>query len=1246
MKLLFMLKHPGSARNLESTLRALGERNHVVELAFETLSGEGAERLTDDLIATFPRFSAGRAPKSRDDAWAALSRRFRLSADYLRYLEPEYAEMPKLRERASKSAPGPVRRAFDLPGARNQVAVRSASRMFKALELATPAPPYALEFIRDRDPDAVFVSPLVGFGSSQADYVRAARKLRIPVGLCVYSWDNLTNKGLIRDIPDLVTVWNQAQAEEAIALQGVPADRIAVTGAIAYDHWFGWSPSTAREEFCARVGLDPSRPYLLYTGSSRFVGPEESTFVGRWLRELRKSKRSELAEIGVLIRPHPQNAEQWLRWDSGDERVAIFPRAGANPVDPSSRSDYFDSIFHSAGVVGINTSALIESAIIGRSVHTLLDDELRGTQEGTLHFHYLLADAQGPLETASSFDEHFAQLARTVASPERGAKRNQAFLEQFIRPYGLEAPATDRAVEAIESIGREPAELRLALRGMLLRAAMKPLAKWTSQRQAVHKQAMKEKAARRKAKEEAKAARRAVEGKATKRADGEAAKPEIGSSQAHPSGLPEPRTTLVIHGRRDEVPSEAEPDPGALAPTALASGGDPAEPVVPGPAGAGEGLPAPASAEPERTREPEDGAILEAREELARLAQSESPILAGPWYSEVGFELLYWIPFLTAALEQHPQLRERLTVVSRGGNAHWYERLGVGYADLFDLYEPTKLNRLTEEASAREARGQRKQMLATSFDRVLGEQVAGKLGLSQYEVLHPALMYNAYWQMVKRREIVPPLQGGLLSYAPMGAPDTTLLEGRLPDRFVALRFYFSTYFPESAENVALVRSVIERLTQEIDVVLLNPALRIDDHWDFEPEAADRIHRIDDLMTPVNNLGVQTAAVSKAEAFIGTYGGLSYLAPLLGVRSFAIYGAGASVKPIHRDLAYAVYANAPYGRFGVAPADEVDLDRLLDDPAAAPGNAPGPPPAPKARVHGAANGTATGPPVPEVSGDPIEIAREAVRALARERDRRVVVAPWQGSTREELLYWIPFLNWVVKAQPSMVERMTIIAGPERSLWYRHLGAEVIESSASPSPNGAAILDPQLMIDAHGHLFSRGLLSKPKPKGVFAYKPIQAPGDSPLIARLPDTFTAVELGSGGTRQPPQFAQVALDAAARSGEVILLGADPAIEPPEGVTTLEQRLGGPADDVARTIAVSRASSMIAPADGLGFLGPLLGVPTSVTYDPGDPNTHDLDLGRQVFVGDDFGAVRTVFTAGEEGELRSLLERRPREGS
>jgi hypothetical protein len=71
----------------------------------------------------------------------------------------------------------------------------------------------------------VLITPLINLGSSQIEYQRAARRLGIPTALCVWSWDHLSSKALIRDAPDRVFVWNDVQRREALELHGLPADR-------------------------------------------------------------------------------------------------------------------------------------------------------------------------------------------------------------------------------------------------------------------------------------------------------------------------------------------------------------------------------------------------------------------------------------------------------------------------------------------------------------------------------------------------------------------------------------------------------------------------------------------------------------------------------------------------------------------------------------------------------------------------------------------------------------------------------------------------------------------------------------------------------------------------------------------------------------------------------------------------------------------------------------------------------------
>jgi hypothetical protein len=460
LRVLFFMRHPLlNYRNFESTLRLLAERGHEVHVAYDVTGDEGDTDPIEGLARELPGLSWGQGPRrSKRDALMRLEQATGLAADYLRYFEPEYADAPKLRERYEARVVPIVRRVTRMPLIGSRRGLRWLRRGLLWAGRSLPVRTEVDAFLRERAPDVVLLTPLVRLGSPQGSYIRAAKALGLRTGLLVHSWDNLTNKGLIRDMPGFVAVWNEEQREEAVALHGVPSERVLVTGAPTYDQWFDWRPSRDREAFCTEVGLPSERPYLLYLCSSSFIAPHEAGYVERWLRRLRESGDARLREVGVLVRPHWKNVEDWLDVDfSGLGDVVVWPRLGANPLDLRSRSDFFDSMHHSAAIVGVNTSALIESAIVGRAVHTYLAPEFRDTQEGVPHFQHLARSDGGVLRVAETPEQHLGQLSEALAGDDRHAEVRRRFVGSFVRPLGLDTPATPVLVSAVEAAAREPA---------------------------------------------------------------------------------------------------------------------------------------------------------------------------------------------------------------------------------------------------------------------------------------------------------------------------------------------------------------------------------------------------------------------------------------------------------------------------------------------------------------------------------------------------------------------------------------------------------------------------------------------------------------------------------------------------------------------------------------------------------------------------------------------------------------------
>ena len=456
MTYLFFARHFTYLRNFESVLCALAERGHQVHVAVERQEVFGGREMIDRLTERFPGITAGAAPE-RSDGWYRLATKLRLTLDYLRYLEPAYETTPRLRTRAESRVPRLLLGALWLPVFSGAGGRKRLGRLLLGWERAISHDPAVVRYIREAEPDAVLITPLLGVvASPQLDYLYSAQALGIPTALCVWSWDHLSSKALIRTLPDRILVWNPTQREEAVDLHGVPPDRVVVTGAQCFDQWFDRQPSRDRASFCCRVGLPDDRPFLLWVCSALFSGsPEEASLVGGWIRALRGSGHASLAEANILIRPHPSRMKEWERVDLRQwDRVALW---GGNPVDADTRNDYFDSLYHSAAVVGLNTSAFIEAAVVGRPVYTILLPEFRENQEGTIHFHYLLNVAGGLLNASRSLDEHATQLQELLAGRAPDPGRARRFIEAFVRPQGMAKPSTPLFVEAIEHLARSRA---------------------------------------------------------------------------------------------------------------------------------------------------------------------------------------------------------------------------------------------------------------------------------------------------------------------------------------------------------------------------------------------------------------------------------------------------------------------------------------------------------------------------------------------------------------------------------------------------------------------------------------------------------------------------------------------------------------------------------------------------------------------------------------------------------------------
>ena len=459
MRILFFLSNISKTRHFDGVIAALAERGHSVVLAVARQRNrplplpKPLTLVNRRLIAqgSPARIEVIACPVRRVDSWSNLAPLLRQARDYLRFQDGRYAHAEKLERRSAAATPSGWSRFVHQHGwvGRHW---RLVSRALATAERVIPSDPLFELFIKYEAPDVVLITPLVDYGSYQTDYVKSAHKAGVPVAFLPFSWDNLTNRGLVRIEPDRVLVWNEIQKREAVDLHGVSGERVVVTGAPRFDEFFAMKPSTSREEFCRQNGLDPAFPFVLYVCSSEFVAPREVEFVHDWIHQLRGAPQAAVRSCGVLVRPHPAHFKQWQRVS-----LAQFPNVALWSEKQSMNADQglYDSLHHAAAVVGLNTSAMIEAGILAKPVHTIVTGAFAGGQEQTLHFEYLRAQNGGLLHEARTFDEHLRQLDDSLRGG-GGAAREQTlrFVMRFVRPHGLGTAVTPLMVEEIERTAR------------------------------------------------------------------------------------------------------------------------------------------------------------------------------------------------------------------------------------------------------------------------------------------------------------------------------------------------------------------------------------------------------------------------------------------------------------------------------------------------------------------------------------------------------------------------------------------------------------------------------------------------------------------------------------------------------------------------------------------------------------------------------------------------------------------------
>jgi hypothetical protein len=290
-------------------------------------------------------------------------------------------------------------------------------------------------------PDVV----LVVSGDASADTRRAVREAGRVCGRAVVS---LIPYGLLSHdfgakaeefAPgDWCIVANESERRAIVDRFALPAQHVVTGGALEYDAWFDPAPSLDRSDVSGLLGLTGQQPFIVCRTPALEVGQRNLTaykaqrrMVVAWLRS-RTSQGSQPFDI-LLMSPYGL-LKAWRRLMA--EVSAEGATCQADPADPLTTRD---AIFHSRGLVAVDSISLVEAVIVDRPAYLLRPGE---PPLPTPIGDYL---ASASAVTDSHQDEH---CDAALLSPDD----RRRFLEETIRPDGISTPAWVGVIRALEHI--------------------------------------------------------------------------------------------------------------------------------------------------------------------------------------------------------------------------------------------------------------------------------------------------------------------------------------------------------------------------------------------------------------------------------------------------------------------------------------------------------------------------------------------------------------------------------------------------------------------------------------------------------------------------------------------------------------------------------------------------------------------------------------------------------------------------
>ncbi|MEK7188219.1 MAG: hypothetical protein AAB685_00005, partial [Patescibacteria group bacterium] len=236
----------------------------------------------------------------------------------------------------------------------------------------------AYDYLLKEKPDVVICSTLMLMPQyADFDLACVAKEQGIPVIAIVPTLDSLTTKTKFQVKPDMVFCWSEFHKQELIKYHDIDENIIHCVGPYSHEWFLKPQAPTRKDKFYKKWGLDPDKKIVTFISSSpATVGDETEAIYA--LAEANQGYQ-------FVVRPHPQRHGQYAKLKD----VWIIPGTAEKLDDQINFQLAFDTYFYSSTIFSINSSAMIDALLMGKSVYSI-KTQFPDAREGAIHIKGLI----------------------------------------------------------------------------------------------------------------------------------------------------------------------------------------------------------------------------------------------------------------------------------------------------------------------------------------------------------------------------------------------------------------------------------------------------------------------------------------------------------------------------------------------------------------------------------------------------------------------------------------------------------------------------------------------------------------------------------------------------------------------------------------------------------------------------------------------------------------------------------------